>query len=181
MSDNQTGVIVLAAGLGTRMKSSLPKALQPIGGRPMVGHLMATLGGLEAARTIVVVGPDMEAVAAAVAPARTAVQPDRLGTADAVKAARDAMQGLGGTVLIVFADTSLIRRETLARMIAAREAGAAVVVLGFRPQAKADYGRLITAADGALERIVEAGDATPEELGIDLCNSGVMAVDGAAL
>jgi bifunctional UDP-N-acetylglucosamine pyrophosphorylase/glucosamine-1-phosphate N-acetyltransferase len=182
--------IVLAAGKGTRMKSALPKAMHRIAGRPMVRHVLATLDAVAPQQVAVVVGPDMADVAQAVAQshpgAQTAIQHDRRGTGDAVKAARGVLegpdgQGFGGTVLVLYGDTPLTEAATLRRMVAAREAGAAVVVLGFRPDDPAAYGRLIGDADGTLHRIVEAKDATPDELANNLCNSGVMAIDGAHL
>ncbi len=175
--------VILGAGLGTRMKSARPKVLQPIAGRPMVGHVLAAVGTLDPARQVVVVGPGMEeSVGRAVAPVPTVVQRERRGTADAVEAARGALDGFtDGTVLILFGDTPFIRPATLAAMAAAREGGAGVVVLGFRAADPTGYGRLVTGADGRLERIVEHRDASEAERAIPLCNAGVMAVDAAQL
>jgi bifunctional UDP-N-acetylglucosamine pyrophosphorylase/glucosamine-1-phosphate N-acetyltransferase len=183
MTSNTVSAVILAAGKGTRMKSALPKVLHAVGGRPMVLHVLDAVGRIGAERSVVVIGPDMEGdVAPAVAPAQTAVQHDQAGTADAVKAARAALAGVGGTVLVLYGDTPLIAPETLSAMVAAREEGGhAVVVLGFRPEDPGPYGRLVTDDDGALTEIVEAKDASPEQLAIGLCNSGVMAVDGAVL
>ncbi|MDJ0950374.1 MAG: bifunctional UDP-N-acetylglucosamine diphosphorylase/glucosamine-1-phosphate N-acetyltransferase GlmU [Alphaproteobacteria bacterium] len=180
---SETAAVILAAGKGTRMRSDLPKVLHPLAGQPMIGHVLAALGPLELGRTVVVVGPDMDDVAAAVAPHPTVVQPGQNGTGDAVKAARAALAGADGTVLIVFGDTPLLRSDTLVAMRAAREARPerAVVVLGFRAAEPGGYGRLLLGPDGALTGIVEARDATPQQLEIELCNSGVMAVDGARL
>jgi len=174
--------VILAAGLGTRMKSALPKVLHRVGGRPMVRHVIAAAEPLGLARTVVVVGPDMEAVSEAVAPHPVAVQQERLGTAHAVQAAREALgNSTDGTVLILYGDTPLIRTDTLESMRAARRDGAAVVVLGFRPEDPNGYGRLVLDGGGRLERIVEDRDASPAEKAIDLCNGGVMAVDGTRL
>jgi len=179
----ELAALILAAGKGTRMKSALPKVLHPIAGRSMVGHVLDTVSGLGPATVAVVIGPDMDAVAEAVAPAAAVVQREQLGTADAVKAARDVLPAGDGTVLVLYGDTPFISRATLEKMVAAREAApeAAVVVLGFRPPDPGAYGRLVLSADGALEAIVEARDASTEQLGIDLCNSGVMAIDRARL
>ncbi|HUT51083.1 MAG TPA: bifunctional UDP-N-acetylglucosamine diphosphorylase/glucosamine-1-phosphate N-acetyltransferase GlmU [Alphaproteobacteria bacterium] len=179
----ELAALILAAGKGTRMKSALPKVLHPIAGRTMVGHVLDTLAGLNPARVAVVIGPGMEAVAEAVAPAAAVVQPEQLGTADAVKAARDGLPSIDGTVLVLYGDTPFIGRATLEKMVAAREAAAetAVVVLGFRPADPGAYGRLVLGATGDLQAIVEAREASPDELAIDLCNSGVMAIDGARL
>lgn len=178
----RTAAIILGAGKGVRMNSRLPKVLHPVGNRPMV------LYPVEAARTagaetcIVVVGPDMAEVAEALAPVPTAVQTEPRGTADAVKPARSRIGPDADTVLILYGDTPLIRPQTLAAMIARRrEGGHAAVVLGFRPAEPGGYGRLVLGGDGALEAIVEARDATADQREIGICNSGVMAIDGAIL
>ena len=183
MTKDKTAAIVLAAGLGTRMESRLPKVLHPLAGRPMIGHLMETLAGMDLERIVVVVGDDMEAVAEAVAPHPTVVQKERLGTGHAVRTACEAVDGFDGTVLVLYADAPLISVETLTRMIEARRRAPrpAVVVLGFRPSDPGPYGRLIVGADGTLQAIVEAGDATPGQGAIALCNAGVMAIDGRPL
>ncbi len=183
MSKSKTAIVVLAAGLGTRMKSTLPKVMHPIGGRPMVNHLLETVESLKPEKVAVVVGPDMEAVETAVAPHPTAVQTERLGTGHAVMAARDVVEGFKGDVLIVYGDTPLLTRQTLRRMLEARRAAPspAVVVLGFIPDDPGQYGRLILDDEGYLEEIVEYREAGPDELAVDLCNSGVMCVDGQLL
>ena len=182
MSKSKTAAIVLAAGMGTRMKSALPKVMHPIGGRPMVSHLLATIDHVTPERTVVVIGPDMESVSRTVAPRPTVVQADRLGTAHAVQQARRELEGFDGDVLVLYGDTPLIAPETLERMLAARRAAPqpAVVVLGFRPAQPGAYGRLVMQGD-SLEAIVEAKEATAEQLAIPLCNSGVMCIDGARL
>ena len=182
MSIADTAAIVLAAGMGTRMKSDLPKVLHAVAGRPMIQHVMAAVDPLSPAKCVVVVGPDMDRVAAAVAPRPTVVQTERLGTAHAVRTARDALDGFNrGTVFILYGDTPLISTDTLRRMLEARGAGASVVVLGFRPDDPTGYGRLILDAAGTLEAIVEHRDATETQRAVGLCNGGVMAVDAAQL
>jgi bifunctional UDP-N-acetylglucosamine pyrophosphorylase/glucosamine-1-phosphate N-acetyltransferase len=183
MSRHNVAAIILAAGKGTRMKSALPKVLHQVAGRAMVLHVLDAVGSLGASRAVVVIGPDMQEVAAAVAPADTAVQAQQLGTADAVKAARGALGDFRGTVFILFGDTPLIAPATLQAMVAARAkpAAPAIVVLGFRPADPGAYGRLVLGPDGTLRAIVEAKDATAQQRRIRLCNSGVMAVDGAIL
>jgi bifunctional UDP-N-acetylglucosamine pyrophosphorylase/glucosamine-1-phosphate N-acetyltransferase len=177
-----TTAVVLAAGLGTRMKSDLAKVLHPVAGRPMIGHVLAALDAAAVEQTVVVIGDGMDGLAAAVTPHPTAVQVDRLGTAHAVLAARDFIRAHpGDDLLVLFGDTPLITPETLAAMLAARRTAArpGVVVLGFEPTDPTPYGRLIRDGDGALASIVEAKDATPEQLAVTLCNSGVMVIDGA--
>ena len=187
MSKKKTAAIVLAAGLGTRMKSVLPKVMHPIGGRPMVNHLLATLDKIHVDETVVVVGPDMEQLEAAVAPRTTVVQHDRAGTGDAVKVGVEALGDFQGDVLILYGDTPLISEQTLNALLEARagqegQVPPSVVVLGFEPMDPGSYGRLIVDEDdGELLAIVEANDASPEEREIGLCNSGVMCFDGALL
>lgn len=171
-------VIILAAGLGTRMKSARSKVLHAVAGRPMIGHVMASVAALKPARSVVVIGPEMTTVAKMVAPTPTAVQRQRRGTAHAVLAAREALKGFKGEVLVVYGDTPLVRPETLRRLVQARRKGAAVVVAGIRPPDPTGYGRLVIGSDGGLERIVEHRDASDEERQNPLCNSGVMAIDG---
>jgi len=177
--------IVLAAGEGTRMRSALPKVMHEIAGRPMVGHVLAALEPLKSQASVVVIGEGQDAVAKAVAPAKTAVQHPPRGTGDAVRAARKTLAlALGGVpadldaVIILFGDAPLIQSETIERLLDARRAsGAAIAVAGMRPVDPAPYGRLVLGADGStVERIVEAKDASPDEIAITLCNGGIMAV-----
>lgn len=184
MSKKKTAAIVLAAGMGTRMKSTKPKVMHHICGRPMINHLLATLDAIKCDQSIVVVGQDMVDVEKAVSPCKTAIQSERLGTADAVKAGMAALGPFKGNVLILYGDTPLITEQTLNAMLEARSEknNPAVVVLGFEPLEPGEYGRLIVDdEDGELMGIVEAREAAPEQLAIPLCNSGVMAVDGALL
>lgn len=183
MTERNIAAVVLGAGMGTRMKSSLPKVLHAIGGRAMISHILDTVDGLGASRAVVVVGPGMDNVAAEVAPHDTVLQDPQLGTGHAVMQARDALAGFDGDVLVLYGDTPLITSNTLAAMLDAR-AGAddpAVVVLGFRPDDPAEYGRLVTNDQGALDAIVEYREADAATRAINLCNSGVLAVDGKVL
>ncbi len=184
MTKIKTAAIVLAAGLGTRMKSGIPKVLHPLAGRPMIAHLLQTLSALKPDQIVVVGGGDgMADVAAAVAPHPCDDQGERLGTGHAVLAARPALGDFDGDVFVLFGGDPLIGADTLSRMIEARHSKPqpSIVVLGFETWEPAAYGRLITDGDGALEAIVEAKDATPEQLQITLCNSGVMLIDGRVL
>ncbi|MBA2127814.1 bifunctional UDP-N-acetylglucosamine diphosphorylase/glucosamine-1-phosphate N-acetyltransferase GlmU [Hyphomicrobium methylovorum] len=170
--------VVLAAGKGARMKSALPKVLHKIAGRSLLAHVLATASSAEG-KLAVVVGPEMEAVgteAKAVVPAaQIFVQVAQCGTADAVKAATPAIDAHSGDVIVLYADTPLIRPETIQRLRSALDAGANVAVLGFRPTDPTGYGRLVTDAQGRLTAIREQNDATEAERKIGLCNSGVMA------
>jgi bifunctional UDP-N-acetylglucosamine pyrophosphorylase/glucosamine-1-phosphate N-acetyltransferase len=176
MPDRSLAVIILAAGKGTRMRSDRPKVLHRIAGRTMLGHVAAAAESLGADPIVVVVAPGMDEVARAVAPHPVAVQERQRGTGDAVKAARGALAGFEGDVLILYGDCPLIRAETLDAMRRQRR-DEAVTVLGIRVPGPSPYGRLVIGEDGTLERIVEALDATEVERGIDLCNSGVMLID----
>src|SRR5690606_37088542 len=110
-----------------------------------------------------------------------AMQREQLGTANAVDAAREAMKGADGHVIVLYADTPLVPKEAGERAFAELEQGASVCVLGFRARLPNRYGRLVTAGDGSLEAIVEANEANPEQLGIELANSGVMAAPAKLL
>ena len=173
-------VIVLAAGDGTRMKSVRPKVLHEIAHRPMLRHVLDAAAALQPERTLVVIGKDMAAVAAAAAPAESVVQSPPLGTGHAVKVALETLGDVAGDVLVLVGDAALITAETLTSLIAERRRApeAAVAVLGMRVLEPNAYGRLVVAADGSLEAIVETRDATPEQRKITLCNAGVIALDG---
>jgi len=185
MSDTPLAAIVLAAGKGTRMKSDLHKVLHPVAGRPMLLHLLASLGELAPARVVVVTGALSAQVEAAVAPlgAATASQAEQLGTAHAVARAEDALAGFEGDVLILYGDVPLVGAATMRAMVDRLHAGdaPAAVVLGFRPADPAAYGRVVADADGRIARMVEYKDASDAERAETLCNSGLMAVRAADL
>ncbi|OUR78016.1 UDP-N-acetylglucosamine diphosphorylase/glucosamine-1-phosphate N-acetyltransferase [Alphaproteobacteria bacterium 46_93_T64] len=178
---NAIATVILAAGAGSRMKSKKPKVLHEIAGRAMVSHLLGTVTELSPEKSIVVVAPKMDDVRAEVSPAETAVQEEALGTGHAVAAALPSLNGFSGDVLILYGDTPLITRDTLDKMIATRQSDdkTAVVVLGFEPENPAEYGRLVTSKDGNLQAIVEYADASADIRQINLCNSGVMAINSA--
>jgi bifunctional UDP-N-acetylglucosamine pyrophosphorylase/glucosamine-1-phosphate N-acetyltransferase len=183
MAETHTAAVVLAAGKSTRMKTELSKVLHKLAGRPMIDHVLANLAPLACERIVVVIGPGMEGIAAAVAPRATALQTAPLGTGHAVLAARTALQGFSGDVLIVYGDCPFIASATIEKLLARRRAAdhPAVVVLGMRPADPAHYGRLIVGDGGMLQAIVEHRDANAEQRAITLCNSGVMAIDGKRL
>ena len=170
--------IVLAAGEGTRMRSSRPKVLHEVAGRSLLGNVLSATTNTSIA---VVVGPDRADVAADArryAPqAQIFVQTERRGTAHAVLAAKPAIAQGDDDILVVFGDTPLILPQTLQTLRTALGGGAAVAVLGFRPADPSGYGRLVTEG-GELISIVEHADATEKERAIPLCNGGLMAFDG---
>nr|WP_295659297.1 bifunctional UDP-N-acetylglucosamine diphosphorylase/glucosamine-1-phosphate N-acetyltransferase GlmU [Polymorphobacter sp.] len=182
MSSRPIAAIILAAGQGTRMKSDLHKVLHPLAGRPMLLHLLAAVDALGVARKVVVVGARREQVEAAVAGSdvAVAVQAEQRGTADAVRAAHDALGDFNGDVLILYGDVPLVETATMAAMLDALTADVAAVVLGFRPADPGAYGR-IAATGGIIDKMVEYKDASAAERAIDLCNSGLMAVRSADL
>ena len=181
MARRALAAVVLAAGKGERMSSSKPKVLHEIAGRTMVAHVLDTLAGLAPERVVCVAGPGMEQVAEAALPAEAVEQPEPLGTAHAVLAAREALAGFEGAVLVLFADTPLIRAETMRALADAVDDGAAVAVLGMRPAGANEYGRVVLDEAGRPEAIVEWRDAGPEERALPVCNAGVMAGDGRRL
>jgi bifunctional UDP-N-acetylglucosamine pyrophosphorylase/glucosamine-1-phosphate N-acetyltransferase len=173
--------IVLAAGEGTRMRSSLPKVLHPVAGRSLLSHVLSAAPRGTGASLAVVVGPDHHAVADEAkryrGDAETFVQRDRMGTAHAVLAARKTIARGADDLIIAFGDTPLISAATFERLREALKQGAALAVLGFRAADPTGYGRLLVEG-GRLTAIREQADANPSELAVTLCNAGVMAFDG---
>jgi bifunctional UDP-N-acetylglucosamine pyrophosphorylase/glucosamine-1-phosphate N-acetyltransferase len=172
---------VLAAGEGTRMRSSTPKVLHPVAGQSLLAHVLRAAPNGTGASLAVVIGPDHQTVADEVKRARpdatTFVQRERLGTAHAVLAAREAIARGADDLLVAFGDTPLISAETFERMRAPLKQGAALTVLGFRAADPSGYGRLIVEGDRLLA-IREHAEASADERAIILCNAGVMAFDG---
>jgi bifunctional UDP-N-acetylglucosamine pyrophosphorylase / glucosamine-1-phosphate N-acetyltransferase len=173
--------IVLAAGEGTRMRSALPKVLHWVAGRSLLAHVLAAVAEAKIGATAVVVGPGQEAVAAEarrlLPGAECFVQKERRGTAHAVLAAKPALARRADDVLVVYADTPLIRAAALNRLRAPLAAGASVAVLGFRPADPSGYGRLVVKGK-KLVAIREEADANADEKAIGLCNGGIMALAG---
>jgi bifunctional UDP-N-acetylglucosamine pyrophosphorylase/glucosamine-1-phosphate N-acetyltransferase len=181
MTGRTTLTIVLAAGEGTRMRSATPKVLHPVAGQSLLAHVLGAAPNGGSAALAVVIGPDHEAVAQEARRVRRDaaifVQHERLGTAHAVLAARDAIARGADDLLIVFGDTPLISAATFERLRAPLKSGAALAVLGFRAADPTGYGRLLVEGD-RLIAIREQADAGAAERAITLCNAGVMALDG---
>ncbi|MDX3900284.1 MAG: bifunctional UDP-N-acetylglucosamine diphosphorylase/glucosamine-1-phosphate N-acetyltransferase GlmU [Sphingobium sp.] len=167
------------------MKSSLHKVLHPIAGRPMLLHLLASVAELEPERQVVVVGAGRDQVERAVegTGAVIAVQDRQLGTGHAVRQAHDALAGFAGDVLILYGDVPLVRAETMRAMLDRLNRGddPRAVVLGFRPDDAAAYGRIIADGQGIIGKMVEYKDADEEERAVTLCNSGLMAARASDL
>ncbi len=174
-------IVILAAGKGTRMKSDMPKVMHPLGGYPLICHVLDTAQRLGAHKRIVVLGPDMEELERTVKEfdpeCECVVQHDRLGTGDAVKAAREPLSNFTGTILVLYGDTPLITDVTLHELLSTLEVYD-IAVLGMQPRDPGAYGRLITDEHGDLTEIVEYKEANDQQRAIRLCNTGVMAVKG---
>ncbi|HVF47323.1 MAG TPA: bifunctional UDP-N-acetylglucosamine diphosphorylase/glucosamine-1-phosphate N-acetyltransferase GlmU [Pyrinomonadaceae bacterium] len=176
-------ILILAAGLGTRMRSDRAKVLHRLDGRPLINHVCETAIALSPRMQYVIVGHQAEDVRAAVleeideTAVVFAVQQQQLGTGDAVNAARDALEGQDTTLLVLSGDVPMIRAETLRCLVKAHEEyrgrGAACTVLSVRLTDPMGYGRVVRDENGAFERIVEQKDASDEEAQIDEINSGI--------
>ena len=175
--------VILAAGAGTRMKSEKPKVAHEMLGKPLVAWVIDAAQEAGVERIVTIVGHKREQVEAIVADrTEVAVQEQQRGTADAVAASRGALGGFEGSLLVLSGDCPLISASTMRALVDAREeADAAVVVLTMQPEDPFGYGRIIRDADGAVERIVEQKDATPEEAAVRECNSGFYCFDAQAL
>jgi bifunctional UDP-N-acetylglucosamine pyrophosphorylase / glucosamine-1-phosphate N-acetyltransferase len=181
LKPRQRLAIVLAAGEGTRMKSARPKVLHEIAGRTMLAHVLGAVAAAGAQDIAVVIGPGRDDVAAEARKAAPSVQvftqERRLGTAHAVLAARGAIDAGHDEILIVYADSPLVRPATLQALCAALAEGAEVAALGFPARDPTGYGRLIE-KDGRLLAIREHKDASEAERAIGLCNAGPIAIAG---
>ena len=175
--------VVLAAGQGVRMKSSIPKVLHPLAGLPLVAHVLKAATEAGASSCSVVIPPDAKGFEKLAMPIETRFfeQRERLGTAHAVLMARQALEEVSGPVIILYGDTPLVSPESIRKLAAAIENGAGMAVIGFHAKDPNGYGRLITSEAGELLAIREEKDATPEMRAVSLCNSGIMAFQGHLL
>ena len=167
--------LILAAGKGTRLNSSLPKPLHRIGGRPMLAWSLDAARAAGARRIVTILGTGAKTVEAWLDGGESCIQDPPNGTGHAVLAAQPTLHDFTGIVLVMFADTPLVTAATLTNLSAAVRDGADIAVLGFTAADPTGYGRLVTDADGGLVKIVEETDATAAERGITLVNGGVMA------
>ena len=169
----------MAGGLGTRMKSATPKHLHPLLGRRMVDWVIAAARDAGVERVVVVASPDS---ADSYDGLEVAVQERALGTGDAVRAARPALEDSTGDVLVLNGDVPALRVETVLALVEThRSANAAATVLSFEPAGARSYGRIVRDGDGRLARIVEAADATAQELALREVNSGIYVFKGTKL
>ncbi|NOK14276.1 bifunctional UDP-N-acetylglucosamine diphosphorylase/glucosamine-1-phosphate N-acetyltransferase GlmU [Corallococcus exercitus] len=179
--------VVLCAGKGTRMKSEKAKVLHPILGRPLCAYPLKRALELGATHVVPVVGHQASEVEKSIrahfpdAPLRFALQKEQRGTADAVKAAEDALKGHEGRVLILYGDVPLLRKETLQALLSAHDAAGGVLALvSTTLEDPTGYGRVIREG-GKVARIVEHKDCTPEQRAVKECNAGIYSVDAAFL
>jgi bifunctional UDP-N-acetylglucosamine pyrophosphorylase / glucosamine-1-phosphate N-acetyltransferase len=177
-------VVVLAAGMGTRMKSNLPKVMHKLANRSMLGHALSAAQALSPKLAVVVHGPGAEMVrresAKFIPDCQFVAQVDRLGTGHAVAMAREALMGFHGTVLVLYGDVPLIQAATLQKLLDKIDTAHPMAVLGFKAANPHGYGRLIIDDQGVVA-IREELDASPEEKSISLCNSGIIAIDSKLL
>lgn len=173
--------VVLAAGDSTRMKSSMSKVLHPVAGRPMIAHVMSSIGASGVSDVVLVLGRDAEKVAKAGTldgmTVESVLQTERLGTGHAVITARDAISRGYDEILVAYGDVPLITPGPLKAARDALAAGADVVVIGFHTDNPTGYGRLLV-EDGELVAIREEKDASEAERAVTWCNSGLMAING---
>ncbi|MEM1397404.1 MAG: bifunctional UDP-N-acetylglucosamine diphosphorylase/glucosamine-1-phosphate N-acetyltransferase GlmU, partial [Pseudomonadota bacterium] len=177
--------VILAAGQGTRMRSSLPKVLHQVGGRAMIDWSVALAQAVGCDRVVVVCSPSGQAVqdhiTRTIGAEAIAIQDPPLGTGHAVRAAQEALSDFEGELVVLYGDTPLIPASAVDALFQELEDGAAIGVLGFEAAEPGAYGRLITTDNGDLDAIVEAKEATPEQLDVAFCNSGVMAAQASAM
>jgi len=173
-------ILVLAAGVGKRMRSSLPKVLQPLAGRPLLGHVLATARELAPRKVIVVHGHGAEAVREAFNGEKVewVLQGEQLGTAHAVMQAMPKVSA-DADVLILYGDVPLMRAATLQRLLEAANGGLAVLTA--EPDDPAAYGRVVRDGSGRVAKIVEQRDASPGERAIREINAGFYALDARRL
>jgi bifunctional UDP-N-acetylglucosamine pyrophosphorylase/glucosamine-1-phosphate N-acetyltransferase len=177
--NGRLGAVVMAAGLGTRMRSQVPKHLHLLLGRRMIDWVLETARAIEADPLVVVSGP---ATADAFAGVETAVQHEPLGTGDAVRSARSVLEGRADQVLVLSGDTPLLTPALLRSLVEThRREGACATVLSFEPEDPREYGRVVRNGDGDLDAIVEARDATPEQLELREVNSSIYVFDAERL
>jgi bifunctional UDP-N-acetylglucosamine pyrophosphorylase/glucosamine-1-phosphate N-acetyltransferase len=170
---DELAAVVMAAGIGTRMKSAMPKHLHPLLGRRMVDWVVEAARGAGVDRLVVVASPQTSDLLEDV---EVVVQEEPLGTGDAVRCARPALENFGGDVLVLNGDVPALRPETIRELVETHRAtGAAATVLSFEPAEAGAYGRIVRDGDGRLARIVEAADAFSDELALREVNSGIYA------
>ena len=186
-TEDKLSVVILAAGLGTRMKSRRAKVLHELGGLPLITHVVKTANKLDPETILVVVGHQAEEVEKAVLEAvgekaTFVVQAKQRGTGDAVESARSQLENSDSLLLLLYGDTPAIRTETLQKLIDHhRETSSACSILSVELTNPTGYGRIVRSEDGSFARIVEQRDATPEQREIREINSGIYCFEAREL
>jgi bifunctional UDP-N-acetylglucosamine pyrophosphorylase/glucosamine-1-phosphate N-acetyltransferase len=180
--DNRYAVI-LAAGQGTRMKSSLYKVLHPVCGKPMVQHVLDQVSKLDLAKIVTVVGHGAEKVTSELGESSEyALQSEQLGTAHAVMQAASILENKEGTTIVICGDTPLITAETMSSLLAHhQETNAKATILTAKAEDPTGYGRIVRNEEGTVEKIVEHKDATESERSITEINTGTYCFDNQEL
>lgn len=174
----EASALILAAGAGTRMKSAKPKVAHEIMGKPLVRWVVDAAHAAGITNVVGVMGHGREAVEPLLSDVTTVLQEQQLGTAHAVLAAREALAGKTGSLVVLTGDSPLVRPETIQELIRTREeANAAVVVLTMEAEDPTGYGRIIRDAAGDVQEIVEQKDCTLEQAAVTECNSGFYCFD----
>ena len=181
-TSSNVAAIIMAAGMGTRMKSKKPKVAHEILGKPLVRWVVDAAHAAGIDRVVTVVGCGREHVVPLVDDTAVVVQERQVGTANAVAVCEPALEGFEGSVVVLSGDCPFVSPDTIRALVDERErVDAAVVVLTMRPADPFGYGRIIRDGAGDLVRIVEQKDATPEEAAVAECNSGIYCFDARAL
>ncbi|HET6972696.1 MAG TPA: bifunctional UDP-N-acetylglucosamine diphosphorylase/glucosamine-1-phosphate N-acetyltransferase GlmU [Pyrinomonadaceae bacterium] len=186
-SEKPLNVLVMAAGLGTRMKSNRAKVLHELGGSPLIAHVVRAAQKLQPQAILVVVGHQAEEVErAALAEvgdlARFVTQAQQRGTGDAVESARGELENTDSLVLVLSGDVPMIKTETLRKLIDHhKEAGAACTILSVRLENPTGYGRIVRDANDSFQKIVEHRDATDDQRQVKEINSGIYCFDAKEL
>ena len=172
-------IVVLAAGLGTRMRSTLPKVMHPVCGVPLLSHVLAAADAVEAGRRVVVLGHGHDLVRPILPDGwEVCLQEQQRGTGDALLSAAAFIDD--GPVLVLSGDTPLVTGELFRSLVEAHAASAVdATVLVMRPADPSGYGRVLSGSDGLIDRIVEHRDATPEERRVPEVNAGMYVLPGA--
>ena len=181
MTYTNLAIIILAAGKGTRMCSSIPKVMHEIAGLPLVNHVANTAKQLSPQKTVVVVGPKEDLISKAVHPLPVILQEERNGTAHAVNMVKNYLDGFVGTVLVLYGADPLIKSSTLLKMLEKIKQGSSVVALGFHSDSDNQYGRLQEDKSGNLIKIVEYNESTEVQKRNSLCNGGAVAIDSGSV
>jgi bifunctional UDP-N-acetylglucosamine pyrophosphorylase/glucosamine-1-phosphate N-acetyltransferase len=182
MAEPRLAVVILAAGQGKRMHSDLPKVLHPLGGRPLIEHVLAAAAALRPERTILVIGHQADRVRAALGDGLLFVeQAQRLGTGHAVLQARAAADGCDA-VMVLYGDMPLLRATTLQSLWHLyRQGNSPLAMLVVRDRVSRGFGRIVRGADGAVRAIVEEAECSAEQLAIQELNPGVYCFNAAWL